>query len=117
MSKRIFAGVLGGLVRNMDWAARANCRNMDIELFFPKTGQNIHPFVKEVCATCDVKLECLWYANETESVDGIFAGMSPKNREAWRSKNKIEVGMNYEAWKNKMESNLLNTAPEDWREI
>lgn len=75
-----------------EWKKNANCRNMDTALFFPELGGNIPQFVREVCAECTVIEECLWYANETHSTTGVFGGMSPSQREAWRSANKIQLG-------------------------
>lgn len=75
-----------------EWKNNANCRNMDTALFFPDLGGNIPQFVREVCWDCSVIEDCLWYANETHSTQGVFGGMSPSEREAWRSKNKIQLG-------------------------
>lgn len=116
MSRPVFAGVLGGIVQDLGWADQANCRNMDINLFFPDVGVNIDPFVKEVCAMCDVQTQCLWYANETKSDHGIFAGMSPNQRKEWRQRNKVVLGMSYDAWRAKQQEGRLYTNPEDWRD-
>lgn len=75
-----------------EWKNNANCRNMDTALFFPDLGGNIPQFVREVCAECTVIEDCLWYANGTHSTDGVFGGMSPSQREVWRSKNNIRLG-------------------------
>jgi WhiB family transcriptional regulator, redox-sensing transcriptional regulator len=75
-----------------EWKQSANCLNMDTSLFFPELGGNVPPFVREVCNSCDVIEECLWYANETGSVQGVFGGMSPQERVAWRRKNNVELG-------------------------
>lgn len=75
-----------------EWKNDANCQNMDTALFFPDLGGNIPQFVREVCAECTVIEDCLWYANRTHSTDGVFGGMSPSQREAWRSKNNIRLG-------------------------
>lgn len=75
-----------------DWKDEANCRNMDTELFFPGLGGNVPQFVKEVCAECTVSEECLWYANETSADYGVWGGMSPRERQAWRRKNRVTLG-------------------------
>jgi WhiB family redox-sensing transcriptional regulator len=81
-----------------NWLSQANCRNMDTELFFPKDGQNLSPFVKEVCAECPVQEKCFWYANESYSSMGIFAGTGARERQAWRTNNKVSLGMSKEDW-------------------
>ena len=74
------------------WQDDANCKNMDVNLFFPEYGGNYLPFVKEVCSSCSVIEECLWYANEMKSDEGFFGGMTPEQRRAWRRKNNVQLG-------------------------
>ena len=81
-----------------DWLGQANCRNMDSEMFFPEAGQNMSPFVREVCGQCPVQEECFWYANESSSDMGVFGGTSAKQRQQWRTKNKVVLGMSKEDW-------------------
>ena len=101
-------------VKNASWWMQdANCRNMDTELFF-STNNNYDPCVKEVCATCPVSDECLWYANETNSDHGMFGGLSPKQRQAWRKKNGVILGMSKSDWEGRFR-NRLRTVPSEWR--
>jgi hypothetical protein len=81
-----------------NWINNANCKGMDTNLFFPHSGANLTAFVTEVCDTCTVQEECLWYANETHSDSGIFGGMAPKKRMKWRSRNRVELGMSKKEW-------------------
>jgi WhiB family redox-sensing transcriptional regulator len=74
------------------WKNDANCKNMDTSMFFPGLGGMIPKFVKEVCSDCVVIEECLWYANETHSIHGVFGGMSPNQREDWRKTNRVSLG-------------------------
>lgn len=77
----------------MDWMDEANCRDMDVNLFFPeKAGGTYSPFAREVCSLCTVQEECLWYANETSADVGMFGGMSPEERRLWRKKLGITIG-------------------------
>lgn len=75
-----------------EWKKKANCSNMDTALFFPELGGNVPPFVREVCESCEVQDDCLWYANETYSDHGVFGGLTPMERRAWRKKNNVEFG-------------------------
>lgn len=75
------------------WQAEANCKGMDMNLFFPdKKGGTYHPFVQEVCDSCAVVDDCLWFANETSADYGFFGGMSPEGRRSWRKVNGIQFG-------------------------
>lgn len=100
MSKAVFAHIIKEFELSLDWADDANCRNMDTRIFFPTNdGSNVDPFVREVCAECPVNFECLWYANETSTDHGVFAGMSPKQRQSWRTKNNVSLGQSYSQWR------------------
>lgn len=115
MKADVFAGFVAQLKTDLTWADRANCRNMDIELFFPEVGKNIDPFAREVCSVCDVREQCLWYANKTGTEDGLFGGLSPNQRKHWRSRNKISLGMSYDDWRKSQTTNLLHVVPDQWR--
>lgn len=97
-SVAILSGVLRDFSRNSEWMEDANCKNMDVNLFFPKLGATIDPFVKEVCEACPVSEQCLWYANESSSDHGFFGGMAPRDRMLWRKKNKVVLGMSKTEW-------------------
>ncbi len=85
------------------WLHKANCRNMDTDLFFPRDGANLLPFVKEVCQECPVLEECLWYANESYSSMGYLAGMGERERQRWRVQNKVALGMSKSEWEERYE--------------
>jgi WhiB family redox-sensing transcriptional regulator len=75
----------------LSWVSDANCLNMDTNLWFPEFGANYTPFAKEVCNSCLVSEECLWYANQIGAQDGMFGGLTPSERERWRSKNGVRL--------------------------
>lgn len=116
MGSQVLAGVLSRMARGLGWADAANCKNMDLDLFFPKDGQNVSEFAREVCNTCPVLQDCLWYANETYSDHGFFGGMTPKQRKAWRVRNRVSLGMDYDAWRRSQRTGLLYVVPEEWRD-
>jgi WhiB family redox-sensing transcriptional regulator len=67
------------------WQDQANCRTVGVDMFFPlnymkKSGQVQQAIA--VCNNCTVRVECLNYAIETESTEGIFGGLTPKERAA-----------------------------------
>lgn len=76
------------------WRAKAKCRNMDTEIFFPGRGEDLRP-AQNVCrgsddspGECPVRHECLEYALALPYGDdssGIFGGLSQKERKRIRS--------------------------------
>jgi WhiB family redox-sensing transcriptional regulator len=68
-------------LREISWAGRGACRTSDPELFFP-TGTSAEEAVeaKQVCATCPVLAECRSYAIRHAEPDGIWGGLTPKER-------------------------------------
>jgi len=87
------------ITTNAKWVKDANCLGMDVNLFFEMNSRGVYdPFVREVCSTCSVIEECLWYANESHSLEGFFGNMSPRERMAWRRENQVQMGMTKEDW-------------------
>lgn len=64
------------------WMDRAVCVQVDPEVFHPRKGEPVEP-AKEICRSCDVRLECLDYALRRFD-SGIFGGFSAEGREAVR---------------------------------
>lgn len=96
------------------WMDQANCKNMDTNLFFIEDGARLDPFVKEVCAECPVIEECMWYANETSVIDGVFAGMARNARQTWRRDNKISIGQSKKEWEASRKPSYLRTPIGEW---
>lgn len=71
-----------------DWAADANCRGLDSELFFPERGQSTSE-AKAICHECDVQAECLAYALNNGEHHGIWGGLSERERRVVRTKRKV----------------------------
>jgi len=59
---------------------------MPNELFYPKEGRSdtrVSPDYddgKRVCASCDVRLQCLNFALETKQEYGLWGGLAPSER-------------------------------------
>jgi WhiB family redox-sensing transcriptional regulator len=109
------ARTLSAVVNAIDWMAEANCRNMDVNIFFPEVAATYDPFIREVCNSCPVMENCLWYATETHAETGMFGGMSPTERQRWRRKNGIQLGMSKESWENRFR-NYLRRPANEWSE-
>ncbi|NMM98103.1 WhiB family transcriptional regulator [Bifidobacterium olomucense] len=78
----------------MDWRDKAECRDMDPDLFFPKTVKEFG-LVVGVCMECPVKLQCLKYAETRDRLDdypltGVWGGrdFSKRWHERYRSKHR-----------------------------
>ena len=67
------------------------CVGIDTELFFTEERGNYPHFdyIKKVCNTCPVRVECFNYAIEN-LVHGLWAGTSKEERDKYRSKHNIE---------------------------
>ena len=61
------------------WEADAACREYAHISFFAEPGQSLEP-AKIVCSLCLVRDECLAFAIEHDLNDGVFGGLSPRER-------------------------------------
>jgi hypothetical protein len=73
-----------------EWRGRAACRDRPDLDFFPDTKINTPPpkGVRWCCESCPVREQCLQLAlsvPEIDDLDGIFAGLTPKQRGNLRS--------------------------------
>jgi WhiB family transcriptional regulator, redox-sensing transcriptional regulator len=66
------------------WWSRAACATADPELFFPisYTGPALRQVAKakKICAGCQIKQECLGYALDAGSIQGVWGGMTEEER-------------------------------------
>lgn len=69
------------LVNRPAWMARAACRGMPIELFFPERGASTKE-AKATCAGCPVQTDCLDYALEIgeRNITGVWGGTSGREK-------------------------------------
>jgi WhiB family transcriptional regulator, redox-sensing transcriptional regulator len=72
------------------WRARAACRAIDPDLFFP-VGDLASPAnhlqaekAKQVCSSCEVRLNCLAFAVDAAEGWGIWGGATEAERAAVR---------------------------------
>ena len=61
------------------WQGRAICAQSDPERWFPEQGGSTQ-LAKEICASCPVQVQCLEYAMENDLCDGIYGGLTAKDR-------------------------------------
>lgn len=69
------------LIQPPAWTVDALCAQTDPEAFYPEKGGSTRQ-AKRVCDACPVRLECLAYALEHDERDGVWGGLSPRQRQA-----------------------------------
>ncbi len=62
-----------------EWQERALCAQTDPEAFFPEKGGSTRE-AKRICASCEVRAECLEYALAFDERFGIWGGLSERER-------------------------------------
>jgi len=66
------------------WWSRAACATADPDLFFPisHSGPAVRQVMraKAICAHCDIQQECLRYALDAGSIQGVWGGMTEGER-------------------------------------
>ena len=65
------------------WQARAACRGMNPEIFYPSRGQLLND-ARAVCARCPVRDECREWALDRVERFGIWGGLSEHDRRGLR---------------------------------
>jgi len=66
-------------VEEMEWQEQALCAQTDPEAFFPEKGGSTRE-AKRVCASCEVRADCLEYALGHDERFGIWGGLSERER-------------------------------------
>ncbi|WP_330221146.1 WhiB family transcriptional regulator [Mycobacteroides abscessus] len=65
------------LMRQLNWQARAVCRDEDPELFFPDPSDTVTArAAQRVCATCPVRPQCRAAASARREPYGIWGGVN-----------------------------------------
>lgn len=74
------------IVQQEPWMESASCKGMDANLFHPRSKSTVPPEVKQVCAVCPVRAECLDYGSrfDTARREGIYGGVAPRYRQGRR---------------------------------
>ena len=70
------------------WRGRAACGTADPDLFFPDRAGTDISAAQAICAGCPVRAECHEFAEATNQVYGVWAGVdrgSPKARRKARA--------------------------------
>ncbi|MDH3425153.1 MAG: WhiB family transcriptional regulator [Acidimicrobiia bacterium] len=69
------------LLEETHWRDRAACRGAVSDVFFPTSEDvGLISAAKEMCAACPVQETCLSYAVETNQTEGIWGGLTARQR-------------------------------------
>lgn len=74
----------------MTWRARAACRSVPVDVFFPVRpggrgggpARIAHERAIAICRTCPVTYQCLWYALDNDEPYGVWGATTPDDRQA-----------------------------------
>jgi len=66
------------------WTERAACQGYDTDLWFMEGREGSYREARAICATCEVKSDCLQWALETKTNHGLFGGLTPIERKRLR---------------------------------
>lgn len=66
------------------WIKHAACAGESTELFFPEDDVATE-LARSICSGCKVRAECIGYAVEIPSLDGIWGGLTRQERAKLRS--------------------------------
>lgn len=79
-------------LETIDWQLRARCKGKPTDLFFPGQWEGTARRAKRICYQCPVRQECLDYAVENNISEGIWGGMSKRERILYRKSLKENDG-------------------------
>lgn len=65
------------------WQSDSLCAQTDPEAFFPEKGGSTRD-AKKICASCEVRAQCLEYALKNDERFGIWGGLSERERRKLR---------------------------------
>jgi WhiB family redox-sensing transcriptional regulator len=62
---------------------RGACREAELTVFFPEDDA-AQDHARSICARCEIRLDCLALALRTPNLDGIWGGLSTRERARFR---------------------------------
>lgn len=74
-----------------EWRAEAFCLGLDHDMFFPKRGESTK-VSKGICASCEVREQCLEDAILRKEIAGIRGGKSKRERDKIAKERGIKGG-------------------------
>jgi WhiB family redox-sensing transcriptional regulator len=63
------------------WRDQARCRGVDPQVFHPaEEDEEAADVAKDICGLCNVRESCLEYALEAREKDGVWGGLTARER-------------------------------------
>lgn len=79
-----------GPAHALPWADRARCVEVDPEIFFADHGQSgITAAARQVCRGCEVRGACLEHALADPGLQGVWGGLTARERQDLRRDRRI----------------------------
>lgn len=72
-----------------DWRNHAACKGEDSSIFYLEDGQRPSKKLRDMCANCQVRVECLHYAIKNNEQYGIWGGLGHRKRLEYAKENGI----------------------------
>lgn len=66
-------------ITEITWRNRGACNGLDPAVFFPDSEENAEE-AKSICSECAVRLSCLEHALVVRERDGVWGGLTEKER-------------------------------------
>jgi len=68
-------------MKNLSWRELARCRGVDPEVFYPASDDDeAAEEAKSICVLCPVREPCLEHALSTREKDGVWGGLTERER-------------------------------------
>lgn len=87
---RLIDATIPGRVDAPDWHRSALCAQTDPDAFFPEKGQSAR-LAKRICASCEVREDCLRYALDHGETAGIWGGLNETERRELRTRSRTRA--------------------------
>jgi len=92
MNRSLQVALPGPRSEAWDWQRYAACRGMDVEVFFPPTGERGAARARReeaacrICASCPVRADCAAFARSAGEPYGVWGGLTERERRRRRAR-------------------------------
>lgn len=82
-----------------DWARYSACKGEDPNIFFPDGyDRDQYALARSICAECPATKGCLQYALDNRVREGMWGGLSPRERKALKAQRNRATRLAREGW-------------------
>lgn len=79
---------------DLAWLPKAACGEFELDrltLFFVEAGRTLSKEAGAICASCEVRVQCLQHAYDNEIEGGYFGGLSSAKRRSLTREQAVEL--------------------------